>query len=134
MDHPSEAPDFLPSLVRPKVALAEVTVIGVVAAILQWQPQPSLRVWILIALIILIGIAAVYGLAKDEFNLRRAKYLLALRLEEGQALLRCCVVAGRKCRFREVRAKHYSKAKRQSRIRIDCLSLQQHGYLAHLSL
>src|SRR5262245_25696202 len=86
MDDPSEVPDLLPCLIRPKVALAEMAVIGAVFGILKWQPQPTLGVGVLIVLIILIGIAAVVALVKDEFNLRRAKYLLALRLEEGQAL------------------------------------------------
>jgi len=85
MDDPSEVPDLLPCLIRPKVLLAGVAVIGVIVAILRWQPGPKLTAS-LIALMILIGIAAIYGLAKDEFNLRRAKHLLALRLEEGQVL------------------------------------------------
>jgi hypothetical protein len=86
MDHPSEVPDFLPSLKTPKVLLAEVAVISGIFAILRWQAQLPLWANILIALIILIGITAVYGLAKEEFNLRRAKHLLALKLEQGQAL------------------------------------------------
>ena len=86
MDDPSEVPDLFESVRRPKVLLAWVAVIGAVFAVLKWRPQLSLGTGVLIVLIILIGIAAIYGLAKEEFNIRRAKHLLALRLEEGQAL------------------------------------------------
>src|SRR5688572_16503416 len=86
MDHPSEVPHFLPCLISPKVALTEIAMIGLIVAILTWKPQLSLAAILLLVLVVLIGLAAIASQVNELFHLRMAKHVLALRLQEGQAL------------------------------------------------